>query len=356
MTAPGKNEQIDTILMDKNAIAREILEDFYSERPALRDRYRKFNQQLLIDILFHMEFLLEAFRVDSIALFDEYIKWCRTFYDQIKIPPQEMILTFEKIARAVLKRLQKNIRGDIAPYIKRVETLFLEKHSVPPTFIDPENPLKELAEKYFNTVVNGNRTEAVKLIMDAVENGLSIQSIYMNVFEPCQKEVGRQWQTGKLSVAQEHYFTAVTQLIISQLYPYIFSTPRIGKKMVAACAGGELHEIGIRMVADLFEIEGWDSLYIGANTPNSAILSTIESERPELVALSATLLPHVEIIREIIAEIRKNAGFDFTRILVGGYPFNVDQNLWKRVNADGNAKNARDAIEIAVKPFYRRSE
>ncbi|MDZ7776615.1 MAG: hypothetical protein U5L09_13885 [Bacteroidales bacterium] len=54
---------------------------------------------------------------------------------------------------------------------------------------------------------------------------------------------------------------------MSQLYPYIFNSQRVGKSMVAATVGGELHEMGIRMVADFFEMEGWDTWYLGANAP-----------------------------------------------------------------------------------------
>ena len=64
------------------------------------------------------------------------------------------------------------------------------------------------------------------------------------------REVGRLWQMNRLSVAQEHYVTAATQLIMSQLYPLVFRTARRDRRIVAACVGGELHELGVRMVAD----------------------------------------------------------------------------------------------------------
>ena len=67
-----------------------------------------------------------------------------------------------------------------------------------------------------------------------------------------------------LSVAQEHYCTAATQLVMSQLYPRIFSTERRGRTLVAARVADDLHEIGLRMVADFFEMEGWDTFYVGA--------------------------------------------------------------------------------------------
>ena len=63
-------------------------------------------------------------------------------------------------------------------------------------------------------------------------------------------------------MAQEHYCTAATQLIMSQLYPYIFTTGKNGRVLVGTCVSGDLHEIGVRMVSDFFEMEGWDTFYL----------------------------------------------------------------------------------------------
>jgi len=35
------------------------------------------------------------------------------------------------------------------------------------------------------------------------------------------------------------------------------------------------------------------------------------------------------------------------KILVGGYPFKVEPELWKTIGADGSANGAREAIELA---------
>ena len=103
--------------------------------------------------------------------------------------------------------------------------------------------------------------------MDAIQHGTSVHDIYLHVFQRSQYEVGRLWQTNQISVGQEHLCTAATQLIMSQLYPLIFGTERKNRRIVAACVGGDLHEIGIRMVADFFEMDGWDTFYLGADVP-----------------------------------------------------------------------------------------
>ena len=120
-----------------------------------------------------------------------------------------------------------------------------------------------LAARHLDFLLHGRRDDAGRFILSAVETGTSVKFIYREVLQPVQRELGRLWQTNDVSVAQEHYCTAATRLIMGQLYPYLPMASRIGKRVVVTCVGGELHEVGARMVADLFEMEGWDSYFLG---------------------------------------------------------------------------------------------
>lgn len=210
-----------------------------------------------------------------------------------------------------------------------------------------DNPLAELASEYLDTLLGGERRMASQLILDAVEDGVSVKEIYLHVFQPCQHEIGRLWQTNQVSVAEEHYVTAATQLVMSQLYPRIFSKQKAGYRLVATCVSGELHEIGVRMVADFFEMEGWDAYYLGANTPTESILETLETREADVLAISATITFNLAGVTEMIEGIRATDVGESVRILAGGRPFNLTEGLWKKVGADGYAPNAQEAIRTA---------
>jgi len=212
--------------------------------------------------------------------------------------------------------------------------------------IEPDSPLHDLAAEYLNALLKGDRHQAGELIMTAVEAGTPIKQIYLKVFQPVQREIGRLWQTNQISVAQEHYCTAATQLIMSQLYPRIFSGERTGRSLVATCVGGELHEIGVRMVADFFEMEGWDTYYLGANTPTESVISTVEQRNPDILAISTTITMHVSEVASLIEQVRANGAGTDVSILVGGYPFNTSSQLWRQVGADAYAADAQEALQV----------
>jgi len=178
-----------------------------------------------------------------------------------------------------------------------------------------------------------------------VKNKVSIKEIYCHVFEPCQYEIGRLWQSNVVSVAQEHYCTASTQLIMSQLYPYIFRSDRTFRGIiVAACVSGELHEMGARMLCDLLEMEGWNTIYLGANVPTAGIVDVLRDSHSDILAVSASMTFHIPSVREVIAAVRLAS--PATRILVGGYAFKIAPNLWRDVGADYWTKDASEAISL----------
>jgi len=182
--------------------------------------------------------------------------------------------------------------------------------------------------------------------MDAVGSGIPVQELYSFVFERSQQEIGRLWQLNRISVAHEHYCTAATQLIMAQLYPYIFGGEKTGRHAVAACAIGELHELGARMICDFLEMDGWNTTYLGANVPLRDLIRMLEERGAGLLALSATMTFHINDLRQTIETVRKTFEGKL-KIVVGGYAFRRVENLWREIGADGFARDARQAVTVA---------
>lgn len=216
-----------------------------------------------------------------------------------------------------------------------------------PYTLSEESSLSHNARKFLDMLLAGQRNAATRLILDLVEHGTPVKNIYLDVFQVSQREVGRLWETNQVTVAQEHFCSAATQMIMAQLYPHIFNAERLDRRMVATCVGSELHEIGLRMVTDFFEMEGWDTYYMGSNMPAFSVIAALEAQQADLLGISATMFYHVSAVKELIAEVRaSDAGRDI-RILVGGYPFIATPDLAEKVGADGFGKDAVHAIELA---------
>ena len=204
-----------------------------------------------------------------------------------------------------------------------------------------------LGARYLELLLASKRREATQLILSEVDAGLSIDSLYLNVFQPVLREIGRLWQINELQIGQEHFCTAVSQAIMAQLYPRIFSHDPIGRLVIATTVSGELHEIGIRMVADIFEMHGWDTYYMSSDCPSEAIIDSLLAQQPHALAIGVTTLRNIDNARKLITEVRSMNQISDTVVLVGGHIFVRMPTLWQEIGADGWAQDAISAVSEA---------
>lgn len=53
---------------------------------------------------------------------------------------------------------------------------------------------------------------------EALSEGSTLPALYVDVFRPALYEVGARWESNRLTVAQEHIATAITQFVMAQIY------------------------------------------------------------------------------------------------------------------------------------------
>jgi methanogenic corrinoid protein MtbC1 len=332
----------------KSGLSGEILERHFNLQPELKAIYtEKQITSYKQDVGYHLDFLAESIRAGDIEIYLNFIQWAKTFFTSIGIPDHDMINFYGLLKESLVRKISGSGKEVIANYldegIKRYGSTIAEVQG----FIDDSKDLGRIGRRFLNHLLRGERDLAGKLVMSHIEAGVSVKEIYLGIFQPVQYEIGRLWQTNKINVAQEHYCTASTQHIMSLMYPYIFESEKIGKSLIAASVSGELHEVGIRMIADIFEIEGWDTYYLGANTPSESLIATIKDFEPDIVAISATMTYHIEHVRDMIRMLEGISLSKEIKVLVGGYPFKISGSLWKDVGAHGSAMDAVGALEIA---------
>jgi methanogenic corrinoid protein MtbC1 len=338
-------EQLDA---RRPALVQAAVAELFARRPdldAASDPRRR--QQVVQAMGFHLSHLCEAVRLGRPELFEDYAAWLKAHLTPIGIPEKDIADGLE----ALRESLVENIGGGPGGVIKDILAAGLRRLADPDAepAMDRANraPLSDLAAGYLGALLGGDRRAAGRLVLEAADRGTDLRDLYLGVFQPVQYEIGRLWQTNAISIAQEHYFSAATQLVMSQLYPRVFAGRKKGRTLVAASIAGELHEIGVRMVADFFELEGWDTYYLGANMPAEDVVREAGERRADVVGVSATMTFHLKAVEDLVRRLRAADGGHRVKILVGGYPFRVSPDLWQDVGADGSAADARGAVAEA---------
>lgn len=210
------------------------------------------------------------------------------------------------------------------------------------------DPTATLLERYLAAQLKGQRQEALRLLEEeGLRAGISVPDLELKVISPAQREIGRLWQENRITVAQEHLATAISQLAMSQLYRHLPRDPPNGKRVTVSCVEGELHEVGARIASDFLEMSGFDVDFLGANVPTDHLLSYVRDSRPDLLCLSATLAFHVPALKDAVARVRELD--PRLPIAVGGLAFEWSQGLQEQLGVTFYGRDARELVAGACR-------
>ena len=207
-------------------------------------------------------------------------------------------------------------------------------------------------DRYLAAVLAGDRRAAFAAVDEALAGGAHLRQVYLEIFQPVLREVGRQWEANRITVADEHLATAITEAAMARLYERLFAAPQgHGRLLLAACADVERHEVGLRMLCDVLEMEGWDTAFLGPSVPIADLVQMVRAREPDVVALSASIAPHLDRVRAAVAALREGLGDRTPLIAVGGRAFHDDPGLAARIGADFTASDAVDAARALKERF-----
>ena len=106
------------------------------------------------------------------------------------------------------------------------------------------------------------------------------------------------------------------------------------RRFLGACVEGEQHDLAIRMVCDVLQSQGWETFFLGADTPRFTLVQAVEEFRPAVVGLSATWLFNVDHVSCAVRDIRDAR--PEVMVVVGGAPFDRIAGLAGKVGADAH--------------------
>ena len=336
------------ILTERGAILAGAASRQRSKAPAgLETATAALRQADLGDADFNLSHLAQAIALESPELYQDFAGWFKILRRRRLDQPQDIVDQFQHLEAGLCDVLSPAVAAVACRYVDDVLHRLPEMPDDLPGSAPPHGDFSQLAHRYLEALLRGDRRIASRLVLDAVALGMSVKDVYLGVFQVCQHEIGRLWQTNQISVAQEHFCTAASQLIMSQLFPHIFASERRGLKVVATAVAGDLHAIGARMVADFFEMDGWQTYYLGSNCPHADVIACLAEHRPHILVVSATISFHLDAVAALIRAVRMRSDLAAVKILVGGRAFNRDSTLWRKLGADGWAGNAQQAIVLA---------
>lgn len=211
--------------------------------------------------------------------------------------------------------------------------------------------MKNLYGEFTKALDSHNKDEAVNVCLTALESDeITILELYLEILTPAMNGWECDYKLNELCIWDEHVRSAIVRTILECCYPRIMKEKKTkfsdvpGSKVAVVCPSEEYHEIGARMVADIFLLAGYDASFVGANTPQEAFIRAVESCRFKYIALSVSSYYNLINTRYLIGRI-KEVSKD-TKIIVGGKAFDKNPDYWKDINADAYLSDPREIFTL----------
>jgi diguanylate cyclase (GGDEF)-like protein len=174
-----------------------------------------------------------------------------------------------------------------------------------------------LARQYGAALHTADIADAERVVDAALEAGLTPTEIQSLVIAPALTRIGEQWETGAITVADEHLATAVSQAVLVKLFARLtVARARSRERVLLAAVQGQHHVLGLRMIADVLEGAGFDVLYLGADVPIDALKRFVADHQPALTGLAFGIDTGEALLAEAIAAAQDECSA--TQIVLGG--------------------------------------
>ena len=182
-----------------------------------------------------------------------------------------------------------------------------------------EDATKKSKQELFKKLTSGNIEECIKIYKSYVEI-FNIADFFDKILRPVMAKIGKDWETGKMTIATEHVASNIAQTLVKIIMEQSSGTGN--KKKVMICVPvGEEHHIGCDVLETYLTIKGFKVFNMGTSIPTESIMEFINMKKPNIVLISITIQDNILAGQRLAKKIREQSKIP---ILVGGYAMQIE--------------------------------
>jgi 5-methyltetrahydrofolate--homocysteine methyltransferase len=194
-------------------------------------------------------------------------------------------------------------------------------------------------------VVKGDVAAAKSLVERLVKAGSTPDRIIEEGLLPGLKTVGDKYETGELFLPELFSAGEVAKEVVSLLKPYIKPGETMQKgTIVIGTVYGDVHDIGMNLVAATLGGAGYEVINLGSNVPADRFVDAAKRHSANMVAMSALLTTTMTYMKTVVDALEESGVREQVEVIVGGAP--LHEAYAKEIEADAYGRDARDALRI----------
>jgi DNA-binding transcriptional MerR regulator len=204
----------------------------------------------------------------------------------------------ERRIRRMLEHLDSGISAAEAARLARDETF--EPAAAPET----PGQLNEQAGAFRRALDTFDEAGA-HAAFDRLLASFALETVLREALLPYLREIGERWGRGEMTVAQEHFASA---LIRGRLLGLARGWGGGGGPLaLLACLPGDQHDLGLICFGLALRGHGWRIVFLGTDTPLATTVETARELRPALVVCTATLPQQIADARTELEALARSA-------------------------------------------------
>jgi 5-methyltetrahydrofolate--homocysteine methyltransferase len=192
-------------------------------------------------------------------------------------------------------------------------------------------------------VIQGQANVAVEKVKQALDEGLSADTILNQGLISAMSKVGQMYEEGIVFVPEMLIAARAMDKALQILRPHLVEqgVKPLGKVAIGTVKG-DLHDIGKKLVAMMLEGSGFEIIDLGIDAAPEKFVDAVQNRGAQVVALSALLTTTMPNMKNVVEALKQAGVRDRVRIIIGGAP--VNQAYADQIGADGYAPDASSAV------------
>jgi methanogenic corrinoid protein MtbC1 len=300
------------------------------------------------DVAQRVQELAAALRMGESQVFVARVRWARKAFQARNESGDYLRASLEALRSVIGERLPERARAGALDYLDQGLAALAAPAGPPPEReLDPAQPHDRLALGFLQKVLSGDTSGGIREVADAVAGGLPVTTAYLQVLLPAEREVGRLWHSAQVSVAEEHLVTFAVQRAMAVLMHQAPPARPNGRTAVIAAVAKNAHDIGLRATADLYQLAGWRSIFLGADVPEEDLPGMLGYFDADVLLLGVSLAPQLPRASQAIELLRERCERR-VQIIVGGAAIDEAPDVWKTLGADGYAADLATVEQLGA--------
>lgn len=193
---------------------------------------------------------------------------------------------------------------------------------------------QRLVERFFETLISGNRQAARQIVEDCLNNEVPAVTIIDRLIWPTLERVEKLFRDDQMAVMSHQYATRLLRALSDQIQPHLDRKSPRGKRVLVLCGPNEPNELAAQLASDLLEADGYEVHFAGGGVANDEVIGQVGELSPAHLVLFSSEPSDLPHIRRLIDELHDMGVCPGLQVVVGGGVFNRADGLSEEIGAD----------------------